>query len=402
MSHPLRTGAHGTRRRWLGLAGGALAATVLRPVLAAEPVLLGFDGELSVEGSTSAQAIQAGIEIAIDEINGAGGVLGGRPLALVTRDNRTMPARSAQNLREFAAMPALVGVFCGRYSPAVLETLALVHALRLPLFDPWASADGIIEHGHDPSYTFRLSMSDSWALPVMAGHAARHGRRALGLLAVNTSWGRSSERALEAHVAARASTQRLVGSRWFNYTDGPEVFAAKYVELRHAGADAVVFIGNFREGAELVQAIAALPAAERRPVLAHSGAMGGDFFAACGDALAHVDVSVVQTFGFVGATRRRVAAVRTAAMQRLGGRRMPSPAGLAQAYDLTHIVARALDAARSTDRDALRDALERSRPYAGLIRDYPAPFTASRHEALAPGDLYMARFDAEGSLVRAR
>ncbi|MES2714423.1 MAG: ABC transporter substrate-binding protein [Pseudomonadota bacterium] len=374
------------------------------PALAGDPVLLGFDGELSVEGSTSAQAIQAGIEIAIDEINAAGGVLGGRPLALVVRDNRTMPARSAQNLREFAAMPALVGVFCGRYSPTVLETLPLVHALGLPLLDPWASADGVIAHGMRPSYTFRLSMSDSWAMPVICNHAMRQGRRALGMLAVNTSWGRSSEQALMAHLSTRRDRVRLAAARWYNYTDSPAVFAVKYQELVQAGAEAIVFIGNFREGAELVHAIAALPASERRPVLAHAGVMGGDFGAACGDALQRVQVDVVQTFGFAGATRPSAARVRTAALKRLapGGRDVPSAAGLAQAYDLMHITARAISAGRSAERAALRDALERSAPYAGLIRYYPAPFTPARHDALRPGDLYMARFNSDGTLLRAR
>ena len=394
------------RRRLLGAAGVSAGLAMLAPgsARASAPVLLGFDGEFSVEGSTSAQAIQAGIEIAIGEINAAGGVLGGQPLALVVRDNRTMPARSAQNLKEFAAMPGLVGVFCGRYSPTVLETLPLVHALGLPLFDPWASADGIITHGMKPSHTFRLSMSDSWTLPVICDHAARQGRMALGMLAVNTSWGRSSERALVTHLATRSDDQRLAGARWYNYTDSPAVFAVKYQELIQAGADAIVFIGNFREGAELVHAIAALPSSERRPVMAHAGVTGGDFSSACGDALQRVQVNVVQTFGFAGNTRPAAARVRAAALKRLAvdSRRVPSAAGLAQAYDLTHIVARAIDGARSAERAALRDAMERSAPYAGLIRDYPAPFTPTRHDALGPADLYMARFDSDGVLVRVR
>ena len=47
------------------------------------PVLIGIDAEFSVVGSTSAQAIRLGAQIAVDEINADGGVLGGRPLALV-------------------------------------------------------------------------------------------------------------------------------------------------------------------------------------------------------------------------------------------------------------------------------------------------------------------------------
>jgi len=65
-------------------------------------VYLGFDGEFGVEQSTSAQAIERGILIALDEINRAGGVLGGRPLQLVTKDNRSVTARGVKNLKEFA------------------------------------------------------------------------------------------------------------------------------------------------------------------------------------------------------------------------------------------------------------------------------------------------------------
>lgn len=49
------------------------------------PILIGIDAEFGVVGSTSAQAIRWGAQIAVDEINADGGVLGGRPLALVEK-----------------------------------------------------------------------------------------------------------------------------------------------------------------------------------------------------------------------------------------------------------------------------------------------------------------------------
>jgi branched-chain amino acid transport system substrate-binding protein len=393
------------RRRFLTL--GAAGSVVLgAPSLVratGAPVSLGFDGEFGIEGSTSAQAIEAGISIAIDQINAAGGVLGGRPLALHTRDNRTMPARAARNLREFAQMPDLAAVFCGRLSPTVIETLGLVHELRLPLLDPWASADGIITHDFKPSFTFRLSMRDSWAMPVMANYAARRRWPKVGLLAMNTAWGRSGHAALTAHLRKPEAAGRLVGTRWFNVVDEGPFLAGLARELRLSGAQAIIFIGNNREGSSLLRALAASSDREHLPVLAHSGVMGGDFFAQCEGAIGPIDVAVVQTFGFVGSRRPRAAAVRAAAVSRFGTgpRAIASPAGLAQAYDLTHMVARAIDLAGSTERERVRDALERLPPYLGLIRDYPAPFTPARHEALSAEDLYMARFDAEGVLLRA-
>ena len=91
-----------------------------------KPVYVGLDAELGFAGSTSAQSIRMGMLIAMEEVNQAGGVLGGRPLQLIERDNKSLPARSLVNLKELAAQPDLVAVFSGRYSPAVLDTIPLI------------------------------------------------------------------------------------------------------------------------------------------------------------------------------------------------------------------------------------------------------------------------------------
>jgi ABC-type branched-subunit amino acid transport system substrate-binding protein len=73
---------------------------------------------------------------------------------------------------------------------------------------------------------------------------------------------------------------------------------------------------------------------------------------------------------------------------------------VAQAYDLTHLLARAIDEAGSTDRRAIRDALEQLGPYHGLVKTLPQPFTSRRHEALAPADAFIARYANDGAIVR--
>lgn len=69
------------------------------------PVYLGLDGEFGVEQSTSAQAIERGILTAIDEINRAGGVLKGRPLQLVSKDNRSVTARGVKICKNLPGCP---------------------------------------------------------------------------------------------------------------------------------------------------------------------------------------------------------------------------------------------------------------------------------------------------------
>lgn len=372
--------------------GAALAATPL------PPVRVGIDAEFGVPGSTSAQAVRLGVELAVDEINARGGVLHGRELVVEVRDNRSVPARSIQNLREFAAMPDLVAVFCGKYSPLVVEDLPVLHTLQLPFLDPWAAADSITEHSYRPSYTFRLSLRDSWAVRTMLDTAHLRGFHRIGLLLPNTEWGRSNLRAVEDQLRGREDLQ-LAGMAWYNW--GDQSMSEPYRALLADRAEVVILAANEREGALLIREMGAMPRAARRPILAHWGITGGRFFESSGAALAGVDLMVVQTFSFLHPRTALQREVLRAALQRSGvpgPRALPSPVGIAHAYDLTQILARAIELAGSTDRAAIRDALERVRDYHGLVRDYGEAFTATRHDALNARDVFMARYAADGAI----
>ena len=376
-----------------------VSLAVADPLPSQPPVLIGLDAEFGHRTSTSAQAVRQGLEIAIAEINQAGGVLGGRPLELVIRDNRSLPARGLDNLRELAAIPDLVAVFGGKFSPIYMEVLPTAHELGILLMDPWGSADGITEHDFRPSYSFRLSLKDSWAAPVMLRHALeRYRARKLGVFLPNTAWGRSNQAAISR--AAADNGQTLVGEKWYNW--GDKSFSDDYQELRAAGAQAIVLVANEAEGSTLAREVAALPPAERLPIVSHWGVTGGKFAELAGAGLNELDFAVVQTYSFVGrddpAARRVLAALRER-YGITGAEAVKSPVGVAHAYDLMHLLAQAIDWAGSTDRAAVRTALENLGPHDGLVRHYDHPFTPERHDALSPAEVFMARVTADDRIL---
>lgn len=389
-----------SKRWWLR---AFLAAVVAFAALAhAQPaarkaVLVGIDGEFGLESSTSAQAIELGVRIALAEINRAGGVLKGRPLEVVSKDHRSIPARGIRNIREFAAMPDLVAVFGGRFSPVVIEELPVLKEAKIPFLAVWSAADVIVDNGSSPNYAFRLSLRDSLAMPFMLESAAKRGIDRVGLILTNTSWGRSNQQAADKYAASRPRPA-IVGTVWYNWQERSLI--AQYRKLLDAGAKAVILVANDDEAALLVREVAALPAAERMPVISHWGVTGGRFVQAAGESLKDVDFSVVQTFSFFRARKAPLARFMQAARE-LGKTRIEdfeSPVGVAHAYDMTHILARAIDIAGTTDRASVRAALEKVGSHEGLIKRYAPPFTAARHEALGPGELLMARYRADGVL----
>lgn len=365
---------------------------------AAAPVLIALDAEFGIRTSTSAQAVQQGIELALDEINAAGGVLGGRPLRLLTRDNRGIAAVAVDHLRELAAIPDLVAVFGGKYSPIYVECLPVAHELRMLLLDPWGSADQITDHGFRPSFSFRLSLKDEWAAQAFVRFARqRHGAKRLGLLVPNTHWGRSNHASI-AKAAARAGMD-VLEAQWFNW--GDRSLLRQYAALHAAGADVLIFVTNEVEGAVLVKEMAALPPEGRLPIVAHWGLTGGNFAALAGPALQALDFSVIQTFHF-GSRRPAARRLMRVLASRHGVARpeqVVSAVGVAHAYDLTHLLARAIDRAGSADRERIRAALEQLGPYDGLVRFYRRPFTPQRHDALTPADVFFARFGSDGALM---
>ena len=361
-----------------------------------KPVFIGFDGEYGLKNSTSAQAIEKGLTIAIDEINANGGVLGGRRLELLTRDNRSVPARGVQNIKAFAQQKDLVAVVGGRFSPVILRQIDTIHENKIVLIDAWGSADGITQHKYNPSYSFRVSLRDSFAMPTMLRHAQSKNAKRVGILVPNTGWGRSNVLASERYISETGADIET-NVIWYNW--GDQDFSASYKAFKNWGAEALVMVANDLEGSRVVLHVASLPKDQRLPIISHWGVTGGQFVKACNGGLEKIDFSVVQTFSLFKAEPDMRDHVMGLLKAKYGIEKIEdveSPVGFGHAYDIAHILARAINLAGTTDRTQVRDALERVPHYKGLVRTYEKPFGPGDYDALELSDVFMAKFDKNG------
>ncbi len=368
----------------------------------AAPVLIGLDEAYSIATSTSPKAIERGIRAAIAEINARGGVLGGRPLQLVTTDNQGVSARGRDNYIDLAGRPGMTAVFAGKFSPITVEAVPEANRLKVPLVSVWGSADQITESAGSPSYVFRLSLKDSWGVEAMMQRAktAYKATRICALLP-NTAWGRSSERVINGRASVLGLT--VAPLRWYNW--GDTEFGEHLASCRRASAQALLMVANEREAALVLNTMARQPAGERLPVIAHWGSTGGVLHELAAEALGKVDMQVIQTFTFMDNQRPAAQRLAAALLKELGAtnvREIPSPVGSAHAYDMTHLLAMAINKARSTDGQLIRQALENLPPHEGAVRRYAPAFTATRHEALTAGEVLFVRMTASGHLVPVR
>lgn len=393
-----RTWAAWAAAGWLAVAG---AAALSQP-RAAEPVFIAFDGAYGVKTNTAAKAIERGIAAAIDEVNARGGVLGGRPLKLLTTDNQGVSARARDNYLELAGKPDVVAVLGGKFSPVIVETVPEAQRMKVPLVSVWGSADPITDNGHSPSYVFRLSLKDSWGVEAMLRRAASafKARRICAVLP-NTSWGRSGQGVINSRSAPLGLT--VVATRWYNW--GDKAFGETLAACRAGNAQAMVLVANEVEAAQIVREMAALAPAERLPIVSHWGVTGGVMHELAGEALNKVDLQVIQTFTFIDNPRPRARQL-AAWLMKDGGyttvAQIPSPVGSAHAYDMTHLLARAVDQARSTRGDDVRRALEKLPAFEGAVRHYAPAFTPERHDALGPQEVLFVKIERSGTLTPLR
>lgn len=372
------------------------------PGFAADPVVIGLNADMSSGSARSGIAVKRGIILAMDEINTGGGILG-RKLRLLVRDHRGNPARGVDNLREMAGEKHLAAVIGGLHTPVALAELPVIHENKLIYLGPWAAGTPVVKNGYDPNFVFRVSVRDEFAGPFLAGRAVdAYGYEKPGFLLEQTGWGRSNHKAM-----TRALTQRGMapaGVKWFLWGTDPARMGSLVASLKEDGADVILFVGNSPEGAALIRAMAELPAKQQLPVISHWGITGGNFFRETKGKLDKVDLVFLQTFSFLKPRfPRRAAKVFEAYRARWPEagtmRDIFAPAGTAHAYDLVHLLKKAVEKAGSLDSEAVRKALENLGPTRGLVKNYDPPFTAHMHDALDAGDFRLARYAEDGAIV---
>lgn len=363
------------------------------------PVYIGFDDAYGQKTNTSAMSIEWGIKAAMEDINAAGGVLDGRPLKLITTDNKGITARGKDNFIELAATKDLVAVLAGKFSPIIVEMVPEAQRLKVPLISVWGSADLITDHSDKPSFTFRLSLKDEWGVEAMMKRLlAKHKARKACAILPNTEWGRSAERVILNKSAQQKIQFPVV--RWYNWGDAS--LKTHYQSCLDSQSQGVLLVANEKEAAVLIKEIGERPQPQRLPVVSHWGAVGGTLHELAKDELSSVRVEFIQTFTFMNNKRPRALALADWILKNTDlkdSRDIPSPVGAAHAYDMVYLLASALQINKTTNPEKIRDGLEKLTAFSGAVRDYSKPFSENRHDALDKSQLLFVTLSPSGRLI---
>jgi ABC-type branched-subunit amino acid transport system substrate-binding protein len=154
--------------------------------------LMPTTGGLQVYGETSAN----GVRMAVDEVNAAGGVLGGR-LELVLGDTQTNPQAgvdAARKLVDIDKVNALVGALSSGVTIPIATTVSSVAGI--PQISN-ASTSPVIATLADNDFLFRTVPSDALQGAILADVVSRQGVGKVSVLYVNNDYGQGLMEAFE-------------------------------------------------------------------------------------------------------------------------------------------------------------------------------------------------------------
>jgi branched-chain amino acid transport system substrate-binding protein len=378
-----------TRRHLLASAAALTVASLAGPALAADPIKIGLVTALSGQSALAGEALTRGLQVAIDEINAAGGVLGGRKFELVRRDDEANPAKGVVAARELIFREKAAVVFGGLDTPVSMAIVPLMNQEKVPFMDPWAAGTAITRNGANPNFVFRVSAVDEVVDVGMLAYAQKNFKTAKpGMILINNPWGESNEKGLKAAMAAKG----VVPAGVEKFEAGDLDMVPQLTKLKAAGADTLFLVGNVGPSAQVVKSLDRM--GWKVPIVSHWGPAGGRFTELAG--ANGKDVHFVQTYSFFGKqgpVGDRVIKAMMAKYPTVKGPADITPAvGVANAYDAMKLTALAIQAAGSTDGDAVRQGYYKIDRYEGLIKTYVKPFTPAQHDALAADDYVWAQF----------
>lgn len=305
-------------------------------------IVTSLSGSLAKFGEAHVQ----GYKLALEEINAAGGVLG-QPLELVVEDDGSVPTAAATAIEKLAQqsdLPLILGAYS---SSATMLAAGMAERHQVPLLVPTAAVDEITNQGY--RWIFRINAPSHVFIETLLDFMDGIERPArLAVVFENTAFGTSV--AESAQRQARMRGIALVAYQ--TYETGTQDFKPLLTLVQTAQPDVVLFVSYLDDAVLLMQHSQAVDLNPRLFAGAGAGFSLPDFPRLAGRA-AEYTISVTQWTEDVqwqgaSAFARKFEAKYGSVPQYHS----------AQAYTALRVAADALTRARTTDRAAVRRALE--------------------------------------------
>jgi branched-chain amino acid transport system substrate-binding protein len=208
-------------------------------------IQLGFFGALTGPTATFAQSGKKGAELAVDELNGRGGVLG-KHLVLLSEDDRGEASEAATAVSKLITRDHVIALIGEQASSRTLAAAPIAQSYGVPLISPTSSNVEVTKKG---DYIFRACFIDPYQGRAVASFARDTLKAQTAAILVDAK-SDYSVGLTEAFRVAFASLGGHVVSE-LKYTEGDSDFSAQLTAIRPQNPD-VLFVPGYYTDAGLI------------------------------------------------------------------------------------------------------------------------------------------------------
>ena len=230
-------------RKWTRVwVAACLLVGIVAGAAAAQEIVVGLNAELTGSIPVVGQSSRNGAQLAVDEINAAGGLeVGGRryTIRLIVEDNEDDAASAVAATTKLITQNQVIAVIGPNASRNAVPAAQIAENFRTPLISPWSTNPATTA---GKRYVFRAAFIDDFQGQVVAAFA----RNKLGAQTAAVLFDIASEYNKGIAEIFRASFEALGGRvvAWETYTTGDRDFSSQLTNIRAANPD-VLFLPNY-------------------------------------------------------------------------------------------------------------------------------------------------------------
>jgi branched-chain amino acid transport system substrate-binding protein len=244
-------------------------------------ILVGMYGSLTGDGASFGQSSVEGAQLAVEEVNNAGGLLGGRKIRLLVEDDQSRPEEASNAVTKLITQDKVVAVLGEVASRRTLAAAPVAQKYQIPMITPASTNERVTQVG---DYVFRVCFIDPFQGEVLAkfAYSDLKARKVAVLKDIQQDYS----------VGLTDSIQRTftkLGGQVLDpvsYSSGDADFRAILTQVRAQKPDAIFATGYYPEAAIIVR--------QARELGMNMPILGGDGWV--GDALKNGRDALKNTF----------------------------------------------------------------------------------------------------------
>jgi branched-chain amino acid transport system substrate-binding protein len=315
-------------------------------------IVVGEYGSLTGAEATFGQSTHNGIMLAMDEINGAGGV-NGRKIRVQTEDDQSKAEEAASAVQKLISQNDVVAVLGEVASSNSLAAAPICQANQRPMITPSSTNEKVTKVG---DYIFRMCYTDAYQGEAMANYLTKTLKMTKAALLVDVKSDYSTGLAGTFEKTFVANGGKIVGKQ--SYAKGDSDFRAQLTTLKGTTPEVLFVPGYYSDIGQI--AIQARDLGMNMPLAGGDGWESPKLIEIGGKALEgclysnhyHVDDPAPAVREFVQKYQARFGA---------------QPDSLAAlGYDSARVLADAIKRSGTTDGAKLRDAIASTKNFTGV------------------------------------